>query len=162
MFRGRIRSGMPITPPFQIQDTFEGLKYLHTRRPPICHGDLKSVSHMADRRIISLHLTLTNNFQLNILVSSSCRAIITDFGSARALHKSGDSATSKRSGREEKADHASDGDCPSIQVVATGNQLTLTGPSWSLRWAPPEVVNGSPPHLPSDIWSVGWVCWEVR
>lgn len=27
----------------QIQDTFEGLHYLHTRRPPICHGDLKSV-----------------------------------------------------------------------------------------------------------------------
>ncbi|KIO15834.1 hypothetical protein M407DRAFT_86718, partial [Tulasnella calospora MUT 4182] len=26
-----------------IQDTFEGLQYLHTRQPPICHGDLKSV-----------------------------------------------------------------------------------------------------------------------
>ncbi|KIO18746.1 hypothetical protein M407DRAFT_31580, partial [Tulasnella calospora MUT 4182] len=25
-----------------IQDTFEGIKYLHTRQPPICHGDLKS------------------------------------------------------------------------------------------------------------------------
>ncbi|KIO26848.1 hypothetical protein M407DRAFT_74011, partial [Tulasnella calospora MUT 4182] len=27
-----------------IKDTFDGIKYLHTRQPPICHGDLKSVS----------------------------------------------------------------------------------------------------------------------
>ncbi|KIO19868.1 hypothetical protein M407DRAFT_30482 [Tulasnella calospora MUT 4182] len=27
-----------------IKDTFAGLEYLHTRQPPICHGDLKSVS----------------------------------------------------------------------------------------------------------------------
>ncbi|KIO29550.1 hypothetical protein M407DRAFT_227302, partial [Tulasnella calospora MUT 4182] len=97
----------------QIKDTFEGLTYLHSRKPPICHGDLKS---------------------LNILVSSSYRAIITDFGSARKAK---------------------------IQVGATGNQLTLTGPSWSLRWAPPEVVNGAATSLPSDIWSAGWVCWEI-
>ncbi|KIO19361.1 hypothetical protein M407DRAFT_50892, partial [Tulasnella calospora MUT 4182] len=92
----------------------EGLRYLHTLPSPICHGDLKS---------------------LNILVSSSYRAIITDFGSAR--------------------------DCPQINVVPAGDQLTLTGPAWSLRWAPPEVVNGDRPGLSSDIWSAGWVCWEI-
>ncbi|KIO21118.1 hypothetical protein M407DRAFT_29228 [Tulasnella calospora MUT 4182] len=27
-----------------IQDTFEGLQYLHNRQPPICHGDLNSTS----------------------------------------------------------------------------------------------------------------------
>ncbi|KIO31801.1 hypothetical protein M407DRAFT_19310 [Tulasnella calospora MUT 4182] len=26
-----------------IKDTFEGIQYLHTRQPPICHGALKSV-----------------------------------------------------------------------------------------------------------------------
>ncbi|KIO18890.1 hypothetical protein M407DRAFT_224512 [Tulasnella calospora MUT 4182] len=52
-----------------IKDTFAGLKYLHTRQPPICHGDLKS---------------------LNILVSASYRAIITDFGSARILKEGED------------------------------------------------------------------------
>ncbi|KIO21325.1 hypothetical protein M407DRAFT_80495, partial [Tulasnella calospora MUT 4182] len=93
-----------------IKDTFEGLAYLHSRNPPICHGDLKS---------------------LNILVSSSYRAIITDFGSARVL--------------DEMAEKV----------------LTLTGPAWSLRWAPPEVVNGATASLPSDIWSAGWVCWEI-
>ncbi|KIO19005.1 hypothetical protein M407DRAFT_54037, partial [Tulasnella calospora MUT 4182] len=97
-----------------IQDMFEGLKYLHTHEPPICHGDLKS---------------------LNILVSSSCRAIITDFGSARLV---------------------------SITIVATTNQLTLTGPVWSLRWAAPELITEEQqPGLASDIWSAGWVCWEM-
>ncbi|KIO21334.1 hypothetical protein M407DRAFT_53601, partial [Tulasnella calospora MUT 4182] len=94
-----------------IKDTFEGLTYLHSRKPPICHGDLKS---------------------LNILVSPSYRAIITDFGSA-----------------------------PTIQARATGNHLTLTGPAWSLRWASPEVLFGDNPNLPSDIWSAGWICWEI-
>lgn len=54
-----------------------------------------------------------------------------------------------------------EGNFSEIRVVASGNELTLTGPGWSLRWAPPEVVNGNHPGLPSDIWSVGWVCWEV-
>ncbi|KIO15795.1 hypothetical protein M407DRAFT_47851, partial [Tulasnella calospora MUT 4182] len=91
-----------------IKDMFEGLKYLHTRQPPICHGDLKS---------------------LNILVSSSYHAIVTDFGSARVLK----------------------------------NELTLTGPHWTLRWAAPELVavEKERPSLASDIWSAGWVCWEM-
>ncbi|KIO23329.1 hypothetical protein M407DRAFT_78172, partial [Tulasnella calospora MUT 4182] len=42
----------------------EGVEYLHGQSPPIYHGDLKSV---------------------NILVTSECRAVITDFGSARRL-----------------------------------------------------------------------------
>ncbi|KIO20397.1 hypothetical protein M407DRAFT_29974, partial [Tulasnella calospora MUT 4182] len=45
-----------------IQDVANGAEYLHSREPPICHGDLKS---------------------LNILVDSSYHALITDFGSAR-------------------------------------------------------------------------------
>lgn len=49
-----------------------------------------------------------------------------------------------------------------INVVVTRNELTLTGPSWSLRWASPEVVLGEDPDLPSDIWAMGWVVWEVR
>ncbi|KIO23964.1 hypothetical protein M407DRAFT_77464, partial [Tulasnella calospora MUT 4182] len=97
----------------QIKDIFEGVKYLHTRRPPICHGDLKS---------------------FNILVSPSYRAVITDFGSAPL---------------------------PPINVGAVGNQLTLTGPAWSLRWAAPEVMNGERPGLSSDVWAAGWVCWEA-
>ncbi|KIO20230.1 hypothetical protein M407DRAFT_81831, partial [Tulasnella calospora MUT 4182] len=92
-------------------DTFAGLEYLHMQQPPICHGDLKS---------------------LNILVSASYRAIITDFGNSTQ-----------------------------ITIVATSNQLTLTGPTWSLRWAAPEVALGKQQNLASDIWAAGWICWEV-
>ncbi|KIO29013.1 hypothetical protein M407DRAFT_71144, partial [Tulasnella calospora MUT 4182] len=45
----------------QIYDVTRGVECLHSRTPPICHGDLKSI---------------------NILVNSECRAVITDFGSA--------------------------------------------------------------------------------
>ncbi|KAG8909877.1 hypothetical protein FRC00_009277, partial [Tulasnella sp. 408] len=51
---------------FQIRDTLEGLVYLHTREPPICHGDLKS---------------------FNILVNATYNAVITDFGSARFIKR---------------------------------------------------------------------------
>ncbi|KIO18929.1 hypothetical protein M407DRAFT_31404 [Tulasnella calospora MUT 4182] len=125
-----------------IQDTFEGLKYLHTRQPPICHGDMKS---------------------LNILVSASYRAIITDFGSARAMsnvaNRDTDQDTSPDAGGPSGMKNATR---PSATFIASTNQLTLTGPAWSLRWAAPEVVKEEvQPGLPSDIWSAGWVCWEI-
>ncbi|KIO21835.1 hypothetical protein M407DRAFT_79907, partial [Tulasnella calospora MUT 4182] len=47
-----------------INDVARGVEYLHSRQPPICHGDLKSI---------------------NVLVNSKYRAVITDFGSARRL-----------------------------------------------------------------------------
>lgn len=51
---------------------------------------------------------------------------------------------------------------PCVTIIPSANQWTLTGPAWSLRWAAPEVVKGEvDPGLPSDIWSAGWVCWEV-
>lgn len=49
-----------------------------------------------------------------------------------------------------------------ITIVTSSNQLTLTGPAWSLRWAAPEVALGEPQNLASDIWAAGWICWEVR
>ncbi|KIO21328.1 hypothetical protein M407DRAFT_29046 [Tulasnella calospora MUT 4182] len=121
-----------------IKDTFEGLTYLHSRKPPICHGDLKS---------------------LNILVSSSYRAIITDFGSARLLNKLAERVVTEDLDLTTRWDSATEE--VKIDVGATGDQLTLTGPSWSLRWASPEVLFGATPNLPSDIWSAGWICWEI-
>ncbi|KIO19449.1 hypothetical protein M407DRAFT_30911 [Tulasnella calospora MUT 4182] len=123
-----------------IQDTFKGLRYLHTRRPPICHGDLNS---------------------LNIRVGSSYRAIITEFGSALVIRESGDGSTREVSEPGATGHPTSEEDGHQISVVATGNQLTLTAPTWSLDWVPPEVVNGNRPGLSSDIWSAGWVCWEI-
>ncbi|KAG8910387.1 hypothetical protein FRC01_006364, partial [Tulasnella sp. 417] len=129
-----------------IQDTLAGIEYLHTREPPVCHGDLKS---------------------LNILVSAQYRAIITDFGSARILKETedrretrsavldptGPSATAQAT--DEQTNHTQ------ITIITSSNQLTLTGPAWSLRWAAPEVALGEPQSLASDIWAAGWICWEV-
>ncbi|KIO23199.1 hypothetical protein M407DRAFT_27347 [Tulasnella calospora MUT 4182] len=126
-----------------IQDMFEGLEYLHTRQPPIRHGDLKS---------------------LNILVSSSYRAVITDFGSARALSRAEHQTVEPSAGQvtERASARAEHDTCQGVRIVATADQLTLTGPAWSLRWAAPEVLNATEDlGLSSDIWSAGWVCWEV-
>ncbi|KIO33792.1 hypothetical protein M407DRAFT_65257, partial [Tulasnella calospora MUT 4182] len=89
-----------------IHDVTRGVKNLHTRNPPIIHGDLKSI---------------------NILVTSKCRAVITDFGSARRLTKKD-----------------------------PNNQTTYT-----LRWAAPELLMDDEPGLWSDIWSLGWIWYEV-
>ncbi|KIO28961.1 hypothetical protein M407DRAFT_21867 [Tulasnella calospora MUT 4182] len=119
-----------------IKDVASGLEYLHTRQPPICHGDLKS---------------------LNVLVNSSFRAVITDFGSARIMRnmrrnrENNDSNDGVKLVEPPTDSNAS----PEINLVASDNQLTLTGPSWSFRWAAPEILNGEEPGLASDIWALG-------
>ncbi|KAG9006825.1 hypothetical protein FRB90_009728 [Tulasnella sp. 427] len=125
-----------------IQDMFRGLEYLHTRTPPIIHGDLKSPP------------------QMNILVGSDYRAMITDFGSARAIDDRDQNVEDEARGETTPQD-PSEVPSPEIKIESIGNQLTLTGYGFSLRWAPPEVVNGGQVNLPSDVWSAGWVCWEV-
>ncbi|KAG9026224.1 hypothetical protein FS837_004676 [Tulasnella sp. UAMH 9824] len=115
-----------------IFDTLSGIEYLHTRQPPICHGDLKS---------------------LNVLVNSDCRAVITDFGSARMLQMSSPD-------REQSSD-AKEGTEPSVIIDSMDAQLTLSGPAWSLRWAAPEVLYGGNLGLASDMWAFAWICWEA-
>ncbi|KAG9022999.1 hypothetical protein FS837_006052 [Tulasnella sp. UAMH 9824] len=122
-----------------IQDVVDGLEYLHSRDPPICHGDLKS---------------------LNILVASNYRAIITDFGSARFIRRTDEKEEKKLGRLDSLVDEGSEPTQANHDVL--NNQLTLTGPTWSLRWAAPEVLSGEDPDLPSDIWALGWICWEVR
>lgn len=57
---------------------------------------------------------------------------------------------------EESSSHAE------VTIAVSANQLTLTGPDWTLRWAAPELLTeDEPPSLPSDVWAAGWVCWEV-
>ncbi|KAG8925374.1 hypothetical protein FRC01_010289 [Tulasnella sp. 417] len=126
-----------------INDVVAGVEYLHSREPPIWHGDLKS---------------------LNILVNDECRAVMTDFGSARVL-SDGDT---KKPNAERKSffeptpipDDDSgviESERPELVTVLQA----LTGPAWSTRWASPESLNGQSPDLPSDIWALGWVCWEI-
>ncbi|KIO19309.1 hypothetical protein M407DRAFT_31026 [Tulasnella calospora MUT 4182] len=125
-----------------IQDVASGLEHLHTRQPPICHGDLKS---------------------LNILVKSDHRAVITDFGSARVLRNAPDLGSNTLTDQVASTNHDSSMLNRSTEVALSISdaELTLTGPSWSLRWAAPEVLNDEQPDLASDIWALGWIAWEV-
>ncbi|KIO24085.1 hypothetical protein M407DRAFT_213420 [Tulasnella calospora MUT 4182] len=97
-----------------IDNVVEGVEYLHDQKPPICHGDLKS---------------------LNILVNSECRALITDFGSAR----------------------------PPLELTFcdSTSTITLTGNKYTLRWAAPELLMEDQLGLWSDIWAMGWIFYEV-
>lgn len=126
-----------------INDVVAGVGYLHSREPPIWHGDLKS---------------------LNILVNDESRAVVTDVGSARVLQH----GNVKRPDPEQISnfqptpipddDNGSTG--PERPELITVLQA-LTGPAWSTRWASPERLNDQDPDLPSDIWALGWVCWEI-
>ncbi|KIO28948.1 hypothetical protein M407DRAFT_21854 [Tulasnella calospora MUT 4182] len=118
-----------------IRDVARGVEYLHSRTPPLYHGDLKSV---------------------NVLVSSECRAVITDFGSARRL-----TAKDLEKGRERTGHKPQEGLLLDVKFSAATRTMTLTGDKHTLRWAAPELLNGDPPGLWSDIWALGWVGYEV-
>lgn len=89
--------------------------------------------------------------------------MITDFGSARVKAGLGE--------QDEPASNA-----PALGITSASDisvalkvifdvstmELTLTGPKYTLRWAAPEVLAGQDPDLPSDIWALGWICWEVH
>ncbi|KIO17051.1 hypothetical protein M407DRAFT_85339, partial [Tulasnella calospora MUT 4182] len=116
-------------------DVTRGVQYLHSRDPPICHGDLKSI---------------------NVLVNSKCRAVLTDFGSARRLTKTAADTQTRRP--ENKAQPA-----PEFEATfcATSGTMTLTGNEYTLRWAAPELLMDDEPGLSSDMWALGWICYEV-
>ncbi|KAG9040572.1 hypothetical protein FS837_000448, partial [Tulasnella sp. UAMH 9824] len=113
-----------------IQDTAKGLEFLHTRDPPICHGDLKS---------------------LNILVNSSYQAVITDFGSARIRWEAESEIQSETPRQVLGGDAAPVGlTPPQVKFNPSTSELTLTGPGFSLRWTAPEVLDNGMQDLPSD------------
>lgn len=101
---------------------------------------------------------------MNILVNSSYRAVITDFGSARA--KGNVEQGTEDSGSEPPRRGTVDEIVqkllsPKIKFNQSTLELTLTGPGYTLRWTAPEVLSSEVQDLPSDMWALGWTCWEV-
>lgn len=138
-----------------------GLEYLHALKPPICHGDLKSVSL---HRVVNGASTtcLRRITQVNILVNSSHDAIITDFGSAHRVscNSAGDEEM-ERQGRAEPTSEEGPEAVLDATVCESTNTITLTKSSFTLRWAAPEVLKEEDRDIKADIWSFGWVCYEV-
>ncbi|KAG9023569.1 hypothetical protein FS837_005717, partial [Tulasnella sp. UAMH 9824] len=95
----------------KILDAAEGLYYLHSRDPPICHGDVKGS---------------------NLLIKDNGRGALCDFGSAHELDEMFEDIASKTTQR-----------C-------------------TVRWASPERLDSNDPPTPSsDVWSWGWLTWEI-
>lgn len=118
-----------------ISDVAQGLEYLHSREPPICHGDLKS---------------------LNILVYEDCHARITDFGSAR--HRP---PCDPNMQVEQVKIQALSAQPPNVAFSTSTKTITLTGNKYTLRWAAPELLAEDRLSLRSDIWALGWIAYEV-
>ncbi|KAG9040800.1 hypothetical protein FS837_000170 [Tulasnella sp. UAMH 9824] len=129
-----------------INDVTEGVEYLHSQKPPIYHGDLKS---------------------LNVLVNSEYHALITDFGSARRLTDEASARWTKENQNKPQPEPycTTDEEDTSHQLeavfCATTNTITLTGSKYTLRWAAPELLSEDRPTLASDIWALGWIAYEV-
>ncbi|KIO28900.1 hypothetical protein M407DRAFT_21977 [Tulasnella calospora MUT 4182] len=126
-----------------VTDVTRGVEYLHSREPPICHGDLKS---------------------LNVLVNAEFDAVITDLGSARRLSNTNLEGTEEdEEGLPQSADlTASPADAPLQVTFSTStNTITLTGNVYTLRWAAPELLMEDQASLWSDIWALGWIYYET-
>ncbi|KIO20711.1 hypothetical protein M407DRAFT_29652 [Tulasnella calospora MUT 4182] len=99
-----------------IDDVAGGLNYLHGRNPPICHGDLKS---------------------LNILVNRKNLAVITDFGSARAVDSvanevlKGVHPATATPTPQLAATRAQEAESPTVEIAPSGESITMTGPGWT-------------------------------
>ncbi|KAL0062706.1 hypothetical protein AAF712_010401 [Marasmius tenuissimus] len=92
-----------------VYDVASGLAYLHSKN--IVHGDLKGV---------------------NILITSSLRACIADFGLSRIVETHG------------------------LGLTTSGAR-----PTGTMRWQAPELLYGKRPSKESDVYSFACVCYEI-
>ncbi|KAG9041399.1 hypothetical protein FS837_012322 [Tulasnella sp. UAMH 9824] len=127
------------------------------------HGQEGRLAVKKIRFVIDGDMTEEKIFKLNILVNSSHRAVITDFGSARVIEEAQDLRATVPFNPAASANHAAEEEAerPDLKVTVSNTAFTLTGPAWSLRWAAPEVVQGILPDLASDVWALGWIAWEA-
>lgn len=99
-----------------LRDATSGLQYLHTRIPPIVHGDLKS---------------------LNVLVNDHRRAVLCDFGLSTVMQDTSTGLTTG-AGFQGSIRWAS-------PEVITGNPRTLTSDMWGWGCLALEIMTGRIP-----------------
>lgn len=90
--------------------------------------------------------------------------MITDFGSARPADPEAlkDTSTTKVTPTPSSDTMGvREMEAPTAELAPSGDSITMTGPAWTIRWAAPELLGGHLPGLASDIWALGWICWEV-
>ncbi|KAG8905283.1 hypothetical protein FRB99_000300 [Tulasnella sp. 403] len=107
-------------------DTAEGLQYLHNRRPPVCHGDIKS---------------------LNILVNNEGRALICDFGLARSMETMPTGMTTSTFNQSGSIAYQS----PEL-ILGTSNRNIKTD-MWAWACMAQEIFTGQAPY--NDIANPG-------
>lgn len=90
-------------------------------------------------------------------MNSEFQAVLTDFGSAHRLTRNcADHEPKKVSNDPKESDHI-------LQAEShdATHTITLTGAGFTLRWAAPEVLSEDEGGTESDMWSLGWVFYEV-
>ncbi|KAG8915992.1 hypothetical protein FRC00_012685 [Tulasnella sp. 408] len=127
-----------------VSDVAKGLEYLHSRNPPICHGDLKS-----------LNVLIYGQWETGA-EHEKFYARIADFGSASHLPK-----RDPNTQIEEMVTASQSMQPPTAAFCASTKTITLTGNKYTLRWAAPELLLQEQFSLWSDIWALGWTAYEV-
>ncbi|KAG8919378.1 hypothetical protein FRC02_001714 [Tulasnella sp. 418] len=67
-----------------VRECIDGLVYLHSRQPPVIHGDLKAVSNAASS--YEYNIDYPSVLQSNVLIDNQGHARIADFGLSRVHH----------------------------------------------------------------------------
>ncbi|KAG8908157.1 hypothetical protein FRB99_008700 [Tulasnella sp. 403] len=101
------------------KDTAKGLEYLHTRIPPICHGDIKS---------------------LNVLIDVSGHALLCDFGLAQAADVSAVSTKSRSANDRGTIRYWSP------ERFEEDSHPTLKADIWAWGCLLLEIITGLPPY----------------
>lgn len=90
---------------------------------------------------LSIPELVLTQVQLNILVNSKNRAIITDFGSAHAIDSAKEAALSGVNTaivakiKSRTLTGVRDSEPLKADIAESGEFITMTGPAWTIRWA---------------------------
>lgn len=114
----------------QSHDIVLGLEYLHSFKPQVIHGDLKGVSITPNASLCNGTL---NKIQPNILITSSARACLADFGLGTVVRDSRLNLPLK----------------------------TTTHQQGTMHWFAPEIFEDKPKTTASDMYAFGCVLHEV-